>query len=173
MDERINDRAWLDHAYSIERRSTDDIARELGCATGTVKNRLHKLGIPVRSRGEHFKGQAKPPEQREKMAASRKAYWDANPATEEFKDKIAAARTRSGSRMGRPYLRIPGRGYVAEHIYVAEQKIGRRLDPGEHVHHIDGDIANNHPDNLTVLTAATHAALHGLTRQRDEKGRFK
>lgn len=45
------------------------------------------------------------------------------------------------------YLRI-GRKYV--HRIVAEQKLGRSLAPGEVVHHLDGNILNNDPDNLVV-----------------------
>lgn len=39
-------------------------------------------------------------------------------------------------------------GYVREHRYVMEQKLGRRLDGLEVVHHKDEDKQNNHPDNL-------------------------
>lgn len=51
-------------------------------------------------------------------------------------------------------------GYVMEHIIVAEEKIGRRLEKGEQVHHIDHNKANNHPDNLAVMTASEHYYIH-------------
>lgn len=41
-------------------------------------------------------------------------------------------------------------GYVPEHRLVMEQKLGRRLERGESVHHIDGDRANNAPENLQL-----------------------
>lgn len=44
-----------------------------------------------------------------------------------------------------------GGGYVREHRLVMEQKLGRPLAQGEVVHHIDGDKANNHPDNLELF----------------------
>ena len=47
-----------------------------------------------------------------------------------------------------------------EHRVVAEQKIGRPLLKGEIVHHIDGNIHNNSPENLEVLTQSEHIALH-------------
>lgn len=56
------------------------------------------------------------------------------------------------------YARTPGHphaskhgNYVAVHRLVMEQKIGRYLLPTEVVDHIDGDPANNRPDNLRVF----------------------
>lgn len=65
------------------------------------------------------------------------------------------------------YSRTPGHphaskhgGYVAVHRLVAEEKIGRYLLPTEVVDHIDGDIRNNHPDNLRVFQSnAEHLAV--------------
>lgn len=53
--------------------------------------------------------------------------------------------------------------YYGRHLHrvVAEKKIGRKLIKGEVVHHIDGDIQNNHPDNLEVLSSQSeHIKLH-------------
>lgn len=41
--------------------------------------------------------------------------------------------------------------YVAVHRLVVEKKLGRYLTKKEVVDHIDGDITNNHPDNLRVF----------------------
>jgi hypothetical protein len=53
-----------------------------------------------------------------------------------------------------------------EHRVVAELKIGRKLSSDEHVHHIDGDKHNNHPDNLSVMTKKDHLALHAKMRKK-------
>lgn len=51
-------------------------------------------------------------------------------------------------------------GYVFEHRLIAERKLGRRLNPKEVIHHIDGDRTNNKPDNLMVCASAgAHKAL--------------
>lgn len=54
-----------------------------------------------------------------------------------------------------------GCGCVYEHILVAEEKLGRPLNPGECVHHIDENKKNNSPSNLMVFkTNSDHAKYH-------------
>lgn len=65
------------------------------------------------------------------------------------------------------------RGYAYEHRLIAEEKLGRRLQRGEQVHHRDGNKQNNDPANLEVCTAAEHHFEHrvrerGLRRPQQE-----
>lgn len=49
--------------------------------------------------------------------------------------------------------------YVREHRLVMEEMIGRYLEPGEVVHHKDGNKQNNAPENLELFgTNAEHLA---------------
>lgn len=53
---------------------------------------------------------------------------------------------------------------------MAEWYLLRPLQPGEVVHHVDGDKANNHPDDIDVLPSQrVHMLLHHY-RQREPRG---
>lgn len=84
----------------------------------------------------------------------------------EFNARISRETTKQradvlrGRGEGKAYRKLGGRH---AHRVIAEQKIGRSLWPKEIVHHIDGNILNNAPDNLDVLSSQSeHAKLHGF-----------
>jgi hypothetical protein len=53
--------------------------------------------------------------------------------------------------------------HVSEHRYVMEQKLGRKLRKGEVVHHLDGNRANNSPENLSLYASSgKHSRDHCL-----------
>ncbi len=63
-----------------------------------------------------------------------------------------------------------GNGYAYKHRIVMEEKLGRKLNPGEVVHHIDGNRLNNDPENLVAVKSnGAHLNLH---RSANCKGRL-
>jgi hypothetical protein len=168
MDSRLADRDWLEAAYRT--RSLADIAAELGCSRGTVRNRCVALGITRRPRGAHFKGKTKPPEQRAKMSATRRAYWAARggmPAESRRKISVTKRRTSSGTKQGYPTAYDPeGRTEFAHRLVAG-------VPYRQVVHHRDEDITNYTPENLQVMTNSAHRRLHAAAQPRGGDGRFR
>lgn len=51
-------------------------------------------------------------------------------------------------------------GWVYLHVKVASEKLGRKIEKGENVHHLDGDKKNNNQENIQVLSNHEHGRLH-------------
>ena len=51
-------------------------------------------------------------------------------------------------------------GAVREHILVMENHIGRPIEKGEVIHHIDGNKQNNNIKNLQLMSVTEHNACH-------------
>lgn len=63
-----------------------------------------------------------------------------------------------GTGNGKTYERLFGKH---THRRVAELMLARELNPGEVVHHVDGNKRNNSPDNLIIFSSQSeHAAWH-------------
>ena len=66
----------------------------------------------------------------------------------------------------RGYIRIwiAPKKWRYEHNLIMENKLGRPLQAGEVVHHIDGDRGNNSIDNLALFpSSSAHLKHHRLT----------
>ena len=53
-------------------------------------------------------------------------------------------------------------GYMLIHRAMMEEKIGRKLNPNEIVHHINGNKTDNRIENLQIMSKSDHARLHYL-----------
>ena len=93
--------------------------------------------------------------------------------TDFLKDPTKTPNWNGGVHMRNGYVEVyapnhpsaRARRYVYEHILVMENAIGRHLNKGEVVHHIDGNKTNNDISNLRLMTNSEHASLH--TRMRN------
>jgi len=57
---------------------------------------------------------------------------------------------------------------VREHRWVMEQYLGRKLEPHEMVHHLNGDTTDNRIENLELTTWAEHTKTHHIGAKRPD-----
>ena len=72
--------------------------------------------------------------------------------------------------------RIDTEGYIRVYDsvtrdYKREHRIIARADIGEIVHHINGDITDNRPENLELTTFTEHSRLHAMQREMPKHGK--
>ncbi len=121
-------RSWLGW-IEVRRRCGDllmDIADDLGVHISTVERLRRIEGMPPARRGSFRPGAQHP-------------LWKGGRIQDKHGYVLVHLPTHPHTNCS---------GYVREHRLVIEKKLGRFLDPVEVVHHIDGNPANNHPDNL-------------------------
>lgn len=69
------------------------------------------------------------------------------------------------------HSRADTRGYVLEHVLVAERALGKALPPAAQVHHVNLDRSDNRPQNLVICPDdAYHKLLHQRIRAREACG---
>lgn len=90
----------------------------------------------------------------------KKLNQEMNPSRMNFSTRAKLSMKKYGSGRGISYAKSFGRH---THRKVAERILGRKLRPGEVVHHLDGNKRNNAPENLVVFSSQSeHAKWHAL-----------
>lgn len=81
-----------------------------------------------------------------------------NPTRMDFSTRAKISVALRGKGEGKSYAKSFG---IHTHRIIAARKLGRHLQLGEVVHHIDGNKRNNNPDNLMVFSSqAEHVKWH-------------
>lgn len=135
--------------YEGRKLSSLEIGEQLGASKAVILRRLRQYGIPRRELKEAF-------------SVSKTHQKNARRSGADH------PRFSGGRKMFKGYILIhmpdhpeaDQRGYIFEHRWMAEQKIGRRLTEHESVHHENGRKADNRPGNLAIMTKSDHMKLH-------------
>jgi len=126
----------LNQKYRIEKIPTCKIAEEFNCSRSTVRNWIHKFGIPIVKKQP--KGKDSPFWKGGKWISSDGRVWircDNHPRTKN--------------------------GYVVEHTLIIEKHLGRYLTPEERVHHKNCIKIDNRLENLFLCkNMSEHAIIH-------------
>ncbi len=134
---------WANYRRSQEHRGNPGTTYCRGCAS-KISGKA-KVGKPAWNRGRKL-----PPHQRGQGHPSWKGgrYIDAH----------GYVAVHHPGEHDNP--RSKWENYVKEHVLVMEQHVGRRLEQGEVVHHIDGDRQNNKLSNLYLTNFKGHRNAH-------------
>lgn len=117
------------------------------CGYYTIPNILDEAGVtrrPAGCRGQRFCGE-------------KNGFWKGGIIVKNGRRFIL--------QKGHPHA--DRKGYVREHRFVMEQRLGRYLAHGEVVHHENGDTLDNRLENLRLFSdQGAHAKYHALKQKR-------
>lgn len=147
---------FLVENYAGRRLSTYAIAKVVGCHDETIRRRLKKYYILVRSIAEANTGKKFTLEHCRKIAgwmAGRYVGFN-SPCWRDVGSKCVCDD-------GYVLIKVEGRGWVSEHRYIIEQQLSRRLNLGETVHHINEVKDDNRVENLMLfVSSGAHRRYH-------------
>lgn len=153
--------------------SATEIANSIGCASITIMRLLKSNNVDVRTRPEIGKLSHSKPDVKMKLSIAATGRKLPESAKEKLRERVGDKNHNWGGGLTISkggylvFTNSPANGINRNkhlHVVICEYKYGRKMKKGEHVHHIDGNKLNNHPDNLLILTASDHAKLHAKER---------
>jgi hypothetical protein len=133
----------------------DDLACGCGCGESPAPGRRfvtrHNLRV-MRTRSD---------EHRRNIGASQRVAW----ATKRDRMPLGSRRL-DGHGYWLVKVREHGGRWDKEHVLVVEEAIGRRLVPGEQVHHINGIRTDNRLENLQLCSSSSeHHLIEGTYKR--------
>lgn len=140
-----------------------EIAKPAACSISTVRRCLLAAGVQLRTHEETYAlaGPKIGAKHKGKKRGPFSLEWRQNLSRAKLAAPAAGIRFTSQGYI--EYTRGPHKGRSL-HVVAMETLIGRRLQRGEVVHHIDGDKCNNDLSNLQLMTNSAHMSLHRRLR---------
>jgi len=148
----------IERLYWKEEKNIREIAELTGISQESIRYWMKQYGIPTRSIHEAFKIREK--KIKHKKYGPKNANWKGG---------------RWISKEGYVYVWIGPNQRKAEHRLIMEQYLGRKLQPNEYVHHLNGIRSDNRIENLAVVSPKEHEtftlkkALQRRIRQLEEE----
>lgn len=173
----------LKDLYCNKKLRLKEIAEMFNCSVSAVSQRLKNAVIQTRKPhdypttekqraawveiGKRGKGKTMSEESRMKLSAAKKGRRKRSDY------EFGGHEKKRGDGYIAVYVpnhpRCRADGYVMKHILVVEKSIGRYLNDGECVHHINHIRDDNRIENLKLMTISDHMSMH--MKERYEKRR--
>lgn len=183
----IIDREILCDFYITQNKSMATIAKELNVSVGKIFNSLKKFNIPSRKKYKGMPGKKHTQESKDKIGIKHKNKKVSNITKNKMSESKKGVYRKFSEYGGRTKKRADGyvgvfvpehpnaskSGFVMEHILVVEKNIGRYLEKGMVVHHINGIRNDNRIENLKVMSFKEHAGFHMKQRHLLKRGELK